>query len=160
MGSAYVVTELLYRASKDGFSASSFHNKCDNKGATIVIIRAKNNAIFGGVTSLAWNSGGSYMNDSKAFLFHITKKAKMEVYQNHGNALYGNSGYNATFGGGHDLHLCSDCNSVNSSYSNLGYTYKAPNGISYSSTEANNYLAGSYNFMVDEIEVFRIVIAE
>jgi len=90
----------------------------------------------------------------------VTKKTKLEQFQNHGNALYNYSSYMATWGGGHDLMLCDNCNSVNSSYSNLGYTYKCPNGISYSSTEAQNYFAGSYNFMVDEVEVYKIVVAE
>jgi hypothetical protein len=30
---------LLYRASRDGFSASDFHKACDNKGPTLVIIK-------------------------------------------------------------------------------------------------------------------------
>ena len=66
----------------------------------------------------------------------------------------------ATWGGGHDLMLCDNCNTTNSSYSNLGHTYKPPNGIAYSSTEANNYFAGAYNFMVDEVEVHRMVVRE
>src|SRR3954451_18484387 len=31
--------KLLYRASRDGNSATAFHEKCDNKGATIVIVQ-------------------------------------------------------------------------------------------------------------------------
>lgn len=42
-------TELLYRASKDGWSASDFHNKCDNKGPTIVICKSNYDKVFGGV---------------------------------------------------------------------------------------------------------------
>ena len=84
----------------------------------------------------------------------------MEVYQNHTYAIYGTSGYHITFGGGHDLYLCDNANTTNSSYSNLGHTYKPPNGITYSSTEANNFLAGSYNFMVDEIEIYKLAITE
>ena len=56
--------------------------------------------------------------------------------------------------------ICDNANTVNSSYSNLGYTYKCPNGISYSTTEANSYFAGSYNFMIDELEVYKVVAAE
>ena len=81
----------------------------------------------------------------------------MEVYQNHSYALNGTSSYGPTFGGGHDLHLCDNCNTVNSSYTNLGHTYKPPNGITYGTTEANNYLCGSYNFMVDEIECHKLL---
>jgi len=34
--------KLLYRASRDGNTATVFHSKCDNKGATIVVIKIKN----------------------------------------------------------------------------------------------------------------------
>ena len=49
-------TQLLYRASRDGFAASDFHSRCDNKGPTITIIKSKGERIFGGVTSLPWDS--------------------------------------------------------------------------------------------------------
>ena len=31
---------LLFRGSQDGFRAKLFHNKCDNKGPTLTIIRS------------------------------------------------------------------------------------------------------------------------
>ncbi|CAG8523101.1 7312_t:CDS:2, partial [Paraglomus brasilianum] len=31
--------KLLYRGSRDGFSAKTFHSRCDNKGPTIVVVR-------------------------------------------------------------------------------------------------------------------------
>jgi hypothetical protein len=33
---------LLYKARRDGFSASSFHSKCDSKGPTVTIIKSSN----------------------------------------------------------------------------------------------------------------------
>ena len=33
-------TSLLYRGSRDGFSAIDFHMKCDGEGSTICIIRS------------------------------------------------------------------------------------------------------------------------
>jgi hypothetical protein len=32
---------LIYRASRDGFEAKDFHGKCDNQGATLIIVKAK-----------------------------------------------------------------------------------------------------------------------
>jgi hypothetical protein len=32
---------LLYRATEDGFDAADFHRKCDNKGATLTIIKTR-----------------------------------------------------------------------------------------------------------------------
>ena len=46
---------LLFRASRDGFAASAFHSKCDNKGPTITVVKSRGN-IFGGFTEKAWTS--------------------------------------------------------------------------------------------------------
>ena len=46
---------LLFRASRDGFAASAFHSKCDNKGPTITVVKSGEN-IFGGFTEQAWAS--------------------------------------------------------------------------------------------------------
>ena len=46
---------LLFRASRDGFAASLFHSKCDNKGPTITVVKSGEN-IFGGFTENAWTS--------------------------------------------------------------------------------------------------------
>ncbi len=47
---------LLFRASRDGFAAATFHSKCDNKGPTVTIVKSGNN-IFGGFTDVSWASG-------------------------------------------------------------------------------------------------------
>ena len=46
---------LLFRASRDGFGASAFHSRCDNKGPTITVVKSDGN-IFGGFTENAWTS--------------------------------------------------------------------------------------------------------
>ena len=46
---------LLFRASRDGFLASTFHSKCDNKGPTVTIVQSEEN-IFGGFTEESWSS--------------------------------------------------------------------------------------------------------
>ncbi len=61
------------------------------------------------------------------------------------------------FGAGGDLYIYDDCNLNNSNYSNLGSSYEAPNGHLFGSNEAKNYLAGSYTFTVQEIEVFKLI---
>ena len=44
---------LLFRASRDGFAASAFHSKCDNKGPTVTVVKSGAN-IFGGFTEKPW----------------------------------------------------------------------------------------------------------
>ena len=69
----------LYQGTKHGFRAVDFHSRCDNKGATITIVRTSTGNIFGGYASLPWGGGSSYTNDSKAFLFSVSLAAKYEV---------------------------------------------------------------------------------
>ncbi|CAB4418509.1 unnamed protein product [Rhizophagus irregularis] len=50
---------LILRGSRDGFDPITFHNKCDNKGANIIIIKIKNSdQIVGGYNPLDWNRFG------------------------------------------------------------------------------------------------------
>lgn len=70
------------------------------------------------------------------------------------NAIYNNRNYGPTFGGGHDLHLANNAGKSRSSYSNLGYSYKPPSNYRYGAVKTKSLLAGSYNFYVDEYEVY------
>ena len=52
---------LLFRASRDGFAASAFHSKCDNKGPTVTVVKSGAN-IFGGFNEKPWkNAGGKFL---------------------------------------------------------------------------------------------------
>ena len=53
---------LLFRASRDGFKASTFHSKCDNKGPTVTIMKSGGN-IFGGFTKRAWESPSKFFRN-------------------------------------------------------------------------------------------------
>jgi hypothetical protein len=55
VGISYDSYNLLYRASKNGWTCSNFHNCCDNKGPTLVVIKY-GNYIFGGYTEESWDS--------------------------------------------------------------------------------------------------------
>ena len=39
---------LIYRLSEDGLGTRAFHKACDNKGPTIMFIKANKHYIFGG----------------------------------------------------------------------------------------------------------------
>jgi len=40
--------KLIYRASQDGFEASSFHSKCDSDPNTLVLIKSEIGNVLGG----------------------------------------------------------------------------------------------------------------
>ena len=151
--------ELLYQGSRDGWKASDFHAKCDNKGATITVIRSSDGFIFGGFSDKPWkSSGGVWCESDKAFLFSLKSPsnevgmAKMRIKQNGcSNAIYHYYTLGPTFGGGHDLRISNKPNNNSNSCSNLGVTYELPSG------QTDTFLAGSKNFKVSEIEVFQII---
>ncbi|KAL9963156.1 hypothetical protein ACROYT_G032331 [Oculina patagonica] len=110
--------------------------------------------------------GGSscaYRYNSAAFLFSLVNQPgwkPLQIYQtgkdspNKAHSIYSCSSYGPTFGGGHDFYIASYASTRTNSYTNLGYTYGPPAGHSYGSSFAKSFLAGSYKFQPDEVEVF------
>lgn len=147
---------LIYKASRDGFSSSTFHSCCNNKGPTMTIIRSNNNFLFGGYTSVAWTSCNNYQKDSTAFLFTLTNPHNIPPTKylikggNEGNAIYDHTSYGPTFGGGHDIYLVNNSNSSNSSTN-------FPNSYVDTTGKGNSTFTGSNNFLVSDIEVFKQV---
>ena len=153
---------LVYRASRDGFSPQQFHTKCDNIPKTLSIIKARNSGnIFGGYTECTWNhtdDNYGYKQDNNAFIFSLVNKDNKPIKMKQTNPAYAiicYSSYHINFGGGHDFHIATNSNTSNSSYSDLGCTYKHPT-YQYQSNEAKSFLAGSNHFYTSEIEVFRV----
>ena len=46
--------KLIYRASEDGYSGGSFHEYCDDRGPTLIIIKSSGGWLFGGYTTKSW----------------------------------------------------------------------------------------------------------
>merc|ERR1711920_654265 len=117
---------LLYRASKDGAHSGSFHARCDNKGATVVILETTAGNIFGGFTDQAWSSGG-WSTSTISFLFRLRPSMKRYSKKNAGNyATYRHSSYGPIFGKGHDLLITSNCLDYATSYNIGGNAYDVP----------------------------------
>ena len=68
---------LLFRASRDGFSASAFHLKCDNKGPTVTVVKSGAN-IFGGFTETPWASPGA----GRKFLLQLIIIYTWKIFRN------------------------------------------------------------------------------
>lgn len=148
---------LIYRASRDGFTARDFHSKCDNIPKTLVIIKASNGNVFGGYTEASWSDNGLYKADSNSFLFSLINKNNkpIKIKISHGfepYAIFCGANCGPTFGGGHDLFISDNPNSNSLSYSNLGHSYKHPQ-YAFGSVESNTLLAVSHYFQVADIEV-------
>ncbi|CAF4457444.1 unnamed protein product, partial [Rotaria magnacalcarata] len=148
--------ELIYKATRDGFDANTFHARCNNKGPTISIIQSNNNFLFGGYTAIPWTSDGSDKKDTTAFLFTLTNphnipptKYLISTGQS-GNAVAHNASDLAKFGGGRDLKFANASNANNSSYTKFPHTYLDTTG------KGNDTFTGAYNFTTSDIEVFKL----
>ena len=83
---------------------------------------------------------------------------KYEV-KNPQNAYYGDyySSYLFQFGSGPDITILAFSDINSGSYTNFGNSFKLPEGYSYGSQSARNYLSGNYNkWLTTEIEVFQL----
>ena len=67
---------LIYRGSKNDFSATNFHSICDNQSGIITVIQSDSGRIFGGFQTIPRTSKSGWFKDSKAFLFSVSDKAK------------------------------------------------------------------------------------
>ena len=138
---------LIYRGSRNGFRAGDFHEKCDGKKNTIVVVQARNGRRFGGFTEAKWDKSNGYKSSSTGFLFSLDNK---EVYYNKKNEydIYCYSDKGPTFGGGHDLFIDDNCNKDNESFDNSNHSYD---------TYGKKYaLAGTKYFYVEEYEVYQL----
>ena len=141
--------KLLYKLSNNGDSASTFHSLCNNKGYTLSLIRNTKGYRCGGFVSKSWSSCGNYVSDPNAFLFSL--EYKEQYFTNEGNnAFYDISSYGPIFGNGHDLCIYDSCSQNTSSYCNFPYAYTG--------TKARCLSGGLYNFKINEIEVYQILI--
>ena len=69
---------LLFRGSRDGFTASAFHSRCDNKGPTVTVVNSDGN-IFGGFTESAWE--GKTGNTAFDRIFSILERiCSIQIY--------------------------------------------------------------------------------
>jgi hypothetical protein len=119
---------LLYRASRDGDEPAMFHAKCDNKGATIVIVKISNSEkIVGGYNPLQWESVKSYKSTRDSFIYlfenrNDIKTARVEYSNNNKYSIQNNPPSGPIFGGGWDLYRDSNGKWLNVNNSNNSYS--------------------------------------
>jgi hypothetical protein len=149
---------LLYRATRDGFGSDDFHSKCDGHYNTLTIFKAKQSSnIFGGFTTVMWDGSSGWKSDPNAFVFSLTNKdnkpLKMNIYPNHhDHAIYCHSELGPTFG--YDIFIADNANTTMDSNSDLGSAYEHPQ-YAEGTDEAQTFLAGSFEFQLDEIELYQ-----
>jgi len=172
----HVNLKLLYRGTRDGMDCQTFHKKCDNHAQTLTVVKSDSGRVFGGYSDQTWNNTNNYKASQKTWLFSIDEKEKFPIMSTGSSmATFTSQGYGPTFGSGHDLYICLTqggggglFSGGGQSYSNVGNAYqlssggtgkkgkKALNTNSLGQTLGQTILAGSYQFSVEEIEIFKV----
>jgi len=158
--------ELLYRASKDGYDATSFHEKCDDKGATLTVILSEHGHVFGGFTKASWKdesrraarSVGTWREDKDAFIF-LLRSNKDDVLPGswklkegkHERAVKADRKYGPTFGYGYDIRICDRCNDKKDSSSQCDN-----NDACFTVPPDDGFLPGEFYFLVKDYEVYAV----
>ncbi|XP_060598654.1 interferon-induced protein 44-like isoform X2 [Ruditapes philippinarum] len=114
IGSGAKDFHLLYSFTRDGANATTFHQKCDNKGPTVTVVYNTKDSIFGGYVEKSWTSDstGAYVKDDRAFLFRLESNGKIALnkfpVKASDKAFYCIDTHGPVFGSGHDLDVFSD----------------------------------------------------
>ena len=94
--------KLLYRATRDGDKAYTFHKFCDGICPLLVLVKTRKEIRFGGFTETYFESTKEYKGkrDDKAFIFSLDKLKTYNIekgqnailcFKNYGPVFYGNS---------------------------------------------------------------------
>jgi hypothetical protein len=159
---------LLWWGSRDGFSASELHGRCDGHAHTLTLILDMKGNIFGGFTPLKWESrvdnglwgkeNNTWKADDsyKSFIFTLknphnfsARKFALKTEEK-GEAIRCDSKWGPFFSGG--FGVSDNCNTnMESRHGMFGLRYTNDTRL-----DGETFLTGSENFQVKEIEVFEI----
>ena len=155
--------KLLYRASRDNFTFKAFHEKCDNQGPTLTIIKSDlNGKVFGGYTSVSWRSPSSrtYVKDEEAFLFSLTRMTKIPQLKKGEKTIEHIRSNLVTFGGGGSASKEGSCDIQIVNNSHMNYCYHFNSGkFKYPEGKENDssFLCGGKKILVVEIETYQVI---
>ena len=140
--------ELLFKKSTDGNTTKDFHDHCDNKGKTLIIIETTEGRKFGGVAYDNWNTNDGWRRNPKDFVFSLDLNKKYN-YSGSGYTTVGDIKYGFAFGNSRtsEVDICFNNQSLNEGISNSSPSFKT-------NKELNN---GNDNFRTKEIEVYQII---
>jgi hypothetical protein len=147
---------LLWRGSRDGFRARDFHRRCDGHANTVTLIEDVGGFVFGGFTTVEWDSTSYWKSDDslKSFLFtlktphNISPRKFALKAERKQDAINCDSAWGPCFGG---MYVYGNCNANTSSRMVLGDVYINDTGLA-----GKTVFTGLHGFKVREIEVFEI----
>jgi hypothetical protein len=150
---------LLWRGTRDGFSANAFHQRCDHRSGSLTIILDSDGNVFGGFTPVKWDSTSGYKGDCSlaSFLFTLANPHGLPARRFDlavtGKAIFCDAALGPTFGGcPADLCVANQADTnANSFTSGFGSVYANDSGI-----DGETVFTGGSHFATREIEVFEV----
>eukprot|EP00742_Colponemidia_sp_Colp-10_P006778 GILJ01007264.1.p1 GENE.GILJ01007264.1~~GILJ01007264.1.p1 ORF type:complete len:543 (-),score=65.73 GILJ01007264.1:598-2226(-) len=160
--------DLLWSGQGSEMTAASFRANCLNKGATITVAAADTGYVFGGYTSLSWQSTNSFRPDPNAFLFRL-RANQAQAYLlcpalNAANQGY-NRGYNVYAGSNNEVGGIYDAPNVGPAFGSNGGDLCLLSSGHNSSQVGNSYdcsndgpscLGGANQFQLTQVEVYSV----
>ena len=64
-----IVLKQIYKGTRDGDDAKSFHSKCDDLRGSLILIKVNDKLVFGGFTKEKWSGDCVFKLDDTSFLF-------------------------------------------------------------------------------------------
>ena len=147
-----VIFNLIYRASRDGADANSYHKMCDGKTNTISVVQTIKGNKFGGYTETLIENGNLAYKDPNSFIFSLNKHKIYENLNKDGNVIRHYKGYGPYFVGGF---ITFDSQFYNN---NNNFVYDRTSSSNFFSNNEKEYEInnGEQFFTIRELEVFEI----
>ena len=144
-----ITLNLIFKKSRDGNTTQSFHNYCDNKGKTLIMIETTKGRKFGGFTNENWDLTDKWKKNINDFVFSLDLNKKYNHNQA-GDSIIGCKKNGPVFGNSRDsqVDICFNNNSLDFGISN--------NGSFNTNKELNN---GEERFETLELEVYQVIIS-
>ncbi|CAB4375758.1 unnamed protein product [Rhizophagus irregularis] len=91
--------KLLLRGTRDGFTGTDFHQRCDSKSSTITIMKVSNTGeLIGGFTPINWSSRNDWGFTHESFIFHLGEKNVVSRVTDPAKAINYYENYGPSFG--------------------------------------------------------------
>ena len=143
---------LLFDTKRDGDNSSTFHDKCDGKCPTLIVIKSSIGYVFGGYVTSPWNANNSNINAPNSFIFSLNQKQKYNASSENNYIINGGSRNNQQDSimfkiGCCDIQVKHNCTSNNQNYTNCDR---------FSVPSKNILNGGNAYYTVSNLEVYEV----
>ena len=145
--------KLLFDTKRDGDYSSTFHDKCDGKSPTLVVIKSSIGYIFGGYVTAAWNgNNNNQINAPNSFIFSMNQKQKYYASSENNSIIYGGERDNQN----DSTMLKIGCCDLKIKHNCTANAQNSTNCDKFSVPSKNILNGGNQYFIVSNLEVYEI----